>query len=60
MTARVLGEEVQVSKYGVGRVSEIGPPDRTGLTSDPEWIGVTPYIAAYQMNFAPHNVKDPP
>lgn len=54
----ILGQEVVTGRYGIGHVTEIGPPDRTGLTPDPEWIGVTPYVAGYQMKFAPHNVKD--
>jgi hypothetical protein len=58
--SRVIGEEVSVGKYGVGRVTEIGPPDRTGLTTEPEWIGVTPHAAGYQMEFAPGNVSDAP
>lgn len=49
---RVLGEEVLVGKHGVGRVTELDPQGR--------WIGVTPYVAGYQMNFEPRNVKDPP
>jgi hypothetical protein len=57
---RQLGEEVSTARYGIGRVTEIGPPDRTGLTDLPEWIGVTPYVAGYQMNFAPHNVYNAP
>ena len=53
----ILGTEVVVPKYGVGLITEIGPSNRTGLDNLPEWIGVTPYVVGYQMNFAPHNVK---
>ena len=56
MIERVLGEEVYVGRrYGVGRVTEIGPPDHA--TNLPKWIGVTPRVAGYQMKFAPHNVQ---
>lgn len=57
---RYIGEGVLTAKYGLGRVTEIGPPDRTGITSEPEWIGVTPLVAGYQMKFAPGNVQDAP
>lgn len=55
---RTLGEEVIVGKYGIGNVTEIGPADRTGITSEPEWYGVTPRVAGYQMQFDPKNVHD--
>lgn len=53
----ILGQEAIHSKYGVGRITEIGPVNRTRITNDPEWIGFTPYVAKYQMNFAPHNLS---
>lgn len=53
----VLGQEAIVGKYGLGRVTEIGPTDRTRITNNPEWIGVTPYVAGYQMNFNSSNVE---
>ena len=53
----ILGEEVVVGRHGLGRITEIGPRYRCGKDA-PEWVGVTPYVAGHQMNFAPHNVKE--
>lgn len=56
MSKFILGQMVIVGKYGYGRVTEIGPPDRCGR-DEPEWVGVTPLVGStWQMNFAPHNV----
>lgn len=61
MKERVLGEEVYAGRrYGVGHVTEIGPPDRTRTTDLPEWIGVTPRVAGYQMKFSAANIQDWP
>lgn len=54
----VLGREVVTSKYGLGRITAIGPFSGCGGSEYPDWIGVTPYVAKYQMNFAPHNVQE--
>jgi hypothetical protein len=56
----VLGREVLVHKHGLGRITEVGPYSGCGGSEFPDWIGVTPYVANYQMNFAPHNVFEEP
>lgn len=51
-----IGREVLTHRYGLGRITEIGPCTGYGGSKFPDWIGVTPYVANYQMNFASHNV----
>jgi hypothetical protein len=53
----ILGEQVRVPGYGVGRITAVGPVSGCGGSVYPDWIGVTPYVAGYQMNFDPSNVS---
>jgi len=55
MSDRILGEEVLVTGYGLGRVTELPRSDEAG-----RWIAVTPYVAGYKMKFAPENVHNSP
>lgn len=43
-----LGQECVVGKYGMGRVTSLEKPGH---------IGVTPYVARYEMQFADSNVE---
>ena len=43
-----LGQECVVSKYGMGRVTSLEKPG---------YIGVTPYVARYEIQFAESNVE---
>lgn len=48
MSKAILGQEAIVGRYGLGRVTNL---------DDPQYIGVTPYVAGYQMKFAMGNVE---
>ena len=49
MAEPILGQEAVAGKYGLGRV--------TNLDLGPGVIGVTPYVAGYEMHFAAKNVR---
>ena len=48
----VLGQEVVVPRYGVGRITSISDGSSFPYLA----IGVTPYVAKYEMHFDPKNV----
>jgi hypothetical protein len=52
----IIGQEAMTS-YGLGRITAVGPLYNCGGVIDYKWIGVTPYVIGYQMEFAPHNVE---
>lgn len=47
MLKAIIGQEAVVPEYGLGRVTRLSN----------EGIGVTPYIAGYEMIFDPNNVE---
>lgn len=51
----ILGQEVIVPEYGLGRVTAIC--SENDLDGNPKWIQVKPYVAGYDMQFDPHNVQ---
>jgi len=48
----ILGQEAIESGYGLGRI--------TSLDMMPHRVGFTPYVAGYQMDFDPTNIKPIP
>lgn len=53
----ILGQEVIVDCHGLGRVTSIGPDFDCGGVVKPKYIGVTPYVANFEMKFDPNNVE---
>jgi len=49
----ILGQECVTDRYGLGRVTEL--PDGTWVGRGQ--LGVTPYVAGYQMRFEAGNVR---
>lgn len=55
MNMPIIGQEAVVPEYGLGRITAVCP--EKDLEGNPKWIQVKPYVANYDMQFAPHNVR---